>query len=105
MVGDASEEMLRRFTFTVPPSVIGKDATFNGVEMKTGEREMLFMQAADLDQQAFAKPDSYDLERGNKNPIAYNDVVHSGQGTHIVRKRVDHEEDVLIVIDHMNLRV
>src|SRR3546814_14536792 len=63
MVGDASEEMLRRFTFTVPPRVIGKDATFNGVEMKKGERAMLFLPAADLDPKAFAQPDSRTEER------------------------------------------
>src|SRR3546814_2328174 len=84
-VGDASEEMLRRFTFTVPPRVIGKDATFNGVEMKKGERAMLFLPAADLDPKAFAKPDSYDLDRENKTHIAFNAGVHRCLGSHLAR--------------------
>src|SRR3546814_13328789 len=91
MVGDASEEMLRRFTFTVPPRVIGKDATFNGVEMKKGERAMLFLPAADLDPKAFAKPDSYDLDRENKTHIAVNAGVHSCLGSHQLRSNSGRE--------------
>lgn len=85
LVGDATEEMLRRFTFTVPPRVIGKDATFQGVEMKRGERAMLFLPAADLDPKAFANSDTYDLDRENKTHIAFNAGPHRCLGSHLAR--------------------
>src|SRR3546814_120371 len=53
--------------------------------MKKGERAMLFLPAADLDPKAFAKPDSYDLDRENKTHIAFNAGVHRCLGSHLAR--------------------
>jgi cytochrome P450 len=85
LVGDASEEMLRRFTFTVPPRVIAKDAVFEGVQMKRGERAMLFLPAADLDPKVFPDADTFNLDRENKTHIAFNAGVHRCLGSHLAR--------------------
>src|SRR3546814_10168305 len=46
---------------------------------------MLFRPAADLDPKAFAKPDSYDLDRENNTHIACNAGVHRCLGSHLAR--------------------
>src|SRR3546814_3385064 len=48
-------------------------------------RAMLFLPAADLDPKAFAKPDSYNLDRENKTHIAFNAGVHRCLGSHLAR--------------------
>lgn len=85
LVGEATEELLRRFTFTVPPRVIAKDTVFQGVEMKRGERAMLFLPAADLDAKVFADADTFNLDRENKTHIAFNAGVHRCLGSHLAR--------------------
>jgi hypothetical protein len=45
----AAEELLRRYTFTVPVRKVRKDVVFEGLQMREGERVMLFLPAADLD--------------------------------------------------------
>jgi len=84
-IGEATEEMLRRFTFTVPPRLIGKDTVFEGLEMKRGDRAMLFLPAADLDPKAFANAADYDLDRENKTHIAFNAGPHRCLGSHLAR--------------------
>lgn len=84
-IAESMEEMLRRYTFTVPPRVIGKDTVFEGVEMKKGERAMLFLPAADLDPKAFANAETYDLNRENKTHIAFNAGIHRCLGSHLAR--------------------
>lgn len=85
LVSDAMEEMLRRYTFTVPPRFLKKDISFQGLEMKQGERAMLFLPAADLDPKAFPNSDTYDLKRENKTHIAFNAGPHRCLGSHLAR--------------------
>lgn len=84
LVPQASEEMLRRYTFTVPPRRVNKDMTFHGVEMKSGDRAMLFLPAADLDAKEFAQPDQYELKR-EKVHIAFGAGPHRCLGSHLAR--------------------
>jgi cytochrome P450 len=85
LVGDATEEMLRRYTFTVPPRFVKKDMEFMGLQMKRGERAMLFLPAADLDPKVFPNADTYDLKRENKTHIAFNAGPHRCLGSHLAR--------------------
>jgi len=84
LIKDASEELLRRYTFTVPPRRIGKDLEFHGVQMKEGERAMLFLPAADLDPKEYADPTSYRLDRESAH-IAFNAGPHRCLGSHLAR--------------------
>lgn len=84
LIKDASEELLRRYTFTVPPRRIGKDIEFHGVQMKAGERAMLFLPAADLDPKEYADPTSYKLDRESAH-IAFNAGPHRCLGSHLAR--------------------
>jgi cytochrome P450 len=85
MIGDVNEEMLRRYTFTVPPRIIGKDMDFMGVSMKKGDKAMLYLPAADLDGTEYANPSEFDLKREGKPHIAFNAGPHRCLGSHLAR--------------------
>jgi cytochrome P450 len=81
---DATEEMLRRYTFTVPPRTVAKDLVFQGVEMKAGEKVDLFLPAADLDPKKFDHPERYDVARDAVH-IAFGAGPHRCLGSHLAR--------------------
>jgi len=85
IIPEAAEELLRRYTFTVPPRKVAKDTVFEGLEMKAGERAMLFLPAADLDAREFEGSDRFDLKREKKAHIAFNAGPHRCLGSHLAR--------------------
>jgi cytochrome P450 len=85
VIPEAAEELLRRYTFTVPPRQVAKDVVFEGLQMKAGERVMLFLPAADLDPTEFAGSDRFDLKREKKAHIAFNAGPHRCLGSHLAR--------------------
>ena len=85
MVPEATEELLRRYTFTVPPRIVDHDLEFEGAQMKKGERAFLFLPAADLDPREFAEPQMFDLSRENKAHIAFGTGPHRCLGSHLAR--------------------
>jgi len=85
LIPEAAEEILRRYTFTVPPRRVGKDTVFMGVEMKEGERAMMFLPAADLDAQEYPDPQRYDFKRPNSVHIAFGVGPHRCLGSHLAR--------------------
>ena len=84
-IKDATEEILRRYTFTVPPRRVARDIEFKGVRMKAGERAMLFLPAADLDPREFPQADQFDLNREKLTHIAFNAGPHRCLGSHLAR--------------------
>ncbi|MBB6253330.1 cytochrome P450 [Nitrospirillum iridis] len=85
LIAEAAEELLRRYTFTVPPRRVTKDHEFHGVTLKANERVMLFLPAADLDPKEFEGPERYDLDRENKVHIAFGTGPHRCLGSHLAR--------------------
>jgi len=85
LVPEAGEELLRRYTFTVPPRFLGSDAEFEGLQMKKGEVALLFLPAADLDPAEFKNPEEYNLARDNKVHIAFGTGPHRCLGSHLAR--------------------
>ena len=84
-ISDATEELLRRYTFTVPPRRVNKDVVFEGVQMKKDDRAMLFLPAADLDPKEFPNADHFELNRDGKPHIAFNAGPHRCLGSHLAR--------------------
>ena len=85
LIAEAGEELLRRYTFTVPVRLVGKDGDFEGVTMKRGERALVFLPAADLDAAEFPNPEVYDLNRENNVHIAFGVGPHRCLGSHLAR--------------------
>ncbi len=83
-ISETTEELLRRYTFTVPPRLVARDQEFQGVQMKAGERAMLFLPAADLDPREYENPEQVDLDRTGTH-IAFNAGPHRCLGSHLAR--------------------
>lgn len=85
LISDATEELLRRYTFTVPPRRVNKDIVFQGVAMKKDERAIHFLPGADLDPKEYPDPGLFDLRRQGKAHIAFNAGPHRCLGSHLAR--------------------
>jgi cytochrome P450 len=96
LIPEATEELLRRYTFTVPPRIVAKDMVFEGVQMKARERAMLFLPAADLDAKEYPASESFDLNRENKVHIAFNAGPHRCLGSHLARVELQVIYEVLL---------
>lgn len=81
----ASEELLRRYTFTLPPRYVAVDCEFQDVTLKKGEWALLFLPAADLDPDAFEHADEFNIDRENKTHIAFGAGIHRCLGSHLAR--------------------
>ncbi|MEZ5743685.1 MAG: cytochrome P450 [Sphingomonadaceae bacterium] len=82
---DAVEEMLRRYSFTIPMRRVAVETEFGGWKMKPGEWLVLFYPGADLDPREFASPEEYSLEREDKVHLAFGAGVHRCLGAHLAR--------------------
>ncbi|MET0587484.1 MAG: cytochrome P450 [Novosphingobium sp.] len=85
LIVEAAEELLRRYTFTVPARRVAGDVELGGVQMKAGDRLMLFLPGADLDPREFASPEKFDMERENNVHIAFGVGPHRCLGSHLAR--------------------
>lgn len=85
LIVEAAEELLRRYTFTVPSRRVANDIEFAGVPMKEGDRVMIFLPGADLDPREFAEPEKFDMERENNVHIAFGVGPHRCLGSHLAR--------------------
>ncbi|CAN5182798.1 cytochrome P450 [soil metagenome] len=84
-ITDAMEELLRRYTFTVPGRILVRDYEAFGVRFKAGERVLLMLPAGDLDAREFPDPLAFDMNRENKVHIAFNSGPHRCAGSHLAR--------------------
>ena len=85
LIVEASEELLRRYTFLAVVRTVGRDAVFDGVTMKHGDRVELCYPTADVDPAEFPNPETFDLERENKAHFAFGAGPHRCLGSHLAR--------------------
>ena len=85
LIVEAAEEILRRYTFTVPTRRVAKDVEFGGWQMKAEDKLMLYLPGADLDAAEFPAPEDYSLTRENKVHIAFGVGPHRCLGSHLAR--------------------
>ena len=85
LVADATEELLRRYTFTVPPRRVNKDVVFQGVDMKLNDKAVLYLPAADLDSAEYPEAERFNMRREAKAHIAFNAGPHRCLGSHLAR--------------------
>lgn len=96
LIPEAVEEMLRRYTFTVPVRRVAKDVVFEGAPMKTNERVLMYGPAADIDPNRFPNPESFDLNREDKTHIAFGGGPHRCLGAHLARVELQIIVDVAL---------
>jgi cytochrome P450 len=96
IIPEAVEEMLRRYTFTVPVRRVAKDVLYEGAPMKAGERVLMYDPAADLDPKRFRNPEVYDLNREDKTHIAFGAGPHRCLGSHLARVEMQIALDVVL---------
>ena len=88
LIAQAAEEMLRRYTFTVPVRMVKKEVELAGARMLPGDIVKLFLPAADLDAKEFPQPEKYDLARENNVHIAFGVGPHRCLGSHLARVEI-----------------
>ncbi|BFM07766.1 cytochrome P450 [Halioxenophilus aromaticivorans] len=84
-VPQATEEILRRYTFTIPPRFMAADCDFLGAPLKKGDMALMFLPAADLDATEYPEPEKFNLEREGKAHIAFGTGIHRCLGSHLAR--------------------
>ncbi|HEY5759647.1 MAG TPA: cytochrome P450 [Steroidobacter sp.] len=84
-IPEAAEELLRRYTFTVPMRRIAKDTELAGYPLKKDEWIAVYLPGADLDSKEFPQPEKFDLQRENKVHIAFGAGPHRCLGAHLAR--------------------
>lgn len=84
LIPKASEELLRRYSFVAPIRILKKDRQFSGVEMKEGERVMMFLPGASIDASVYAEPLKFDLQRDRPH-LAFGSGPHFCLGMHLAR--------------------
>jgi len=85
LIVEAAEELLRRYTFTIPMRRVAQDTELGGFTLKQGEWLALYLPGADLDPREFQSPERFDLARENKVHIAFGAGVHRCLGAHLAR--------------------
>jgi cytochrome P450 len=82
---DLTEELLRRYTFTVPVRVTAQDKEWHGAPVRKGDRVLMLLGGADLDTSRFADPARTDIDREDKVHIAFGAGPHRCVGSHLAR--------------------
>lgn len=85
LIVDASEELLRRYTFTVAQRRVTRDTEFRGQTLKEGDMIVLYLPAADLDPTEFDDPGEFQAEREHKVHMAFGAGAHRCLGSHLAR--------------------
>lgn len=85
LITEATEELLRRYSFTIPMRRVAKETILGGFKLKEGEWLALYIPGADLDPREFENPEKFDLGRENKVHVAFGVGPHRCLGAHLAR--------------------
>jgi len=85
LIPEATEELLRRYSFVMSNRRAASDMTFAGAEIKAGERVLLYNPAANVDPEEFPDPGTFDLHRENKAHVTFASGPHRCLGSHLAR--------------------
>lgn len=82
---EATEELLRCYSFTGPVRRVTRDTEIGGVSLKQGEHVFIYLGAVDLDPREFPDPERFDLERETNNHLIFGAGPHRCLGSHLAR--------------------
>jgi cytochrome P450 len=84
-IANVVEELHRVFTVTFSGRVVKRDAEIGGVQLKTGDRVMSVLPAANFDPAVWDNPREVNFHRPRKSILAFAGGVHSCMGAHLAR--------------------
>ncbi|TGD76209.1 cytochrome P450 [Mangrovimicrobium sediminis] len=85
LIGEASEELLRRYSFTVPVRRVVKETELHGQTLQPDDRVILYLPAVDLDPEEFHEPATVDIHRQRKAHMLFGGGPHHCLGSHLAR--------------------
>ncbi|AXQ30049.1 cytochrome P450 [Solimonas sp. K1W22B-7] len=85
LIPEASEEILRRYAFVAPIRLVKKEREFHGAELKEGERVMMFIPSASVDERVYRDATTYDMNREKHPQMAFGAGPHYCLGVHLAR--------------------
>lgn len=85
LIPEASEELLRRYSFTVPVRRVVQDGELRGQSLKPEDRIIVYLPAVDLDPQEFPEPERVDIHRERKTHMLFGGGPHRCLGSHLAR--------------------
>ena len=81
----AAEEMLRLYAMALPKRRVTRDLTFQGVDMRAGNRVLVSTPSAGRDPDTFADPRHAHLDRPDNPHMAFGLGAHRCVGLHLAR--------------------
>jgi cytochrome P450 len=85
LISAASEEILRRYAFVAPIRVMKKDIEFQGLQLKEGERVMMFLPSASIDASVHPEPLAFDARREKNTHLTFGAGPHHCLGANLAR--------------------
>jgi cytochrome P450 len=82
---EATEELLRLYSFTGPVRRVTQDTEVAGRLLKAGDIVFVYLGGVDLDPREFPDPGTFDLGRENKNHLIFGAGPHRCLGSHLAR--------------------
>lgn len=85
LIPNAVEELLRRYAFVAPIRMVKSDTEFHGIKFAQGERIMMFIPGASIDEEVYNKAQDFDLRREKSKHLAFGAGPHHCLGAHLAR--------------------
>jgi cytochrome P450 len=85
LIVEATEELLRRYSFSGPVRCVTRDLDLAGCRLKAGEQVFVYLAAVNLDPREFPASERFDLARENKKHLIFGAGPHRCLGSHLAR--------------------
>jgi cytochrome P450 len=85
LIVEATEELLRCYSFSGPVRRVTRETELAGCTLMPGDQVFVYMGAIDLDPHEFPSPGAFDLSRENKNHLIFGAGPHRCLGSHLAR--------------------